>query len=97
MTEVGWRALGHPPAAPEAGPEGAAATDLSLLVDALVDAAASPGSPSSPVPGWSHSPASSSSPGSRTRPASQTPRASPAPVRRRTGRGARRCRRWCSG
>ncbi|GAT65074.1 cell division protein FtsK [Planomonospora sphaerica] len=50
VTEVGWRALGHPPAAPEAGPEGAAATDLSLLVDALVDAARVAGIPEQPSP-----------------------------------------------
>ncbi|GGL52882.1 FtsK/SpoIIIE domain-containing protein [Planomonospora parontospora] len=50
VTEVGWRALGHPPAAPEAGPEGSAATDLSLLVDALVDAARVAGIPEQPSP-----------------------------------------------
>ncbi|MGW0059508.1 FtsK/SpoIIIE domain-containing protein [Streptosporangium sandarakinum] len=50
VTEVGWRALGHPPAAPDAAAEGAAVTDLSVLADALADAARVAGVPRQPSP-----------------------------------------------
>lgn len=50
VTEVGWRALGRPPLAPEAAAEGAPVTDLSILADALADAARVAGVPDQPSP-----------------------------------------------
>ncbi|MFJ2031534.1 FtsK/SpoIIIE domain-containing protein [Streptosporangium sp. NPDC087985] len=50
VTEVGWQALGQPMLAPEVSAEGAPVTDLSLLADALVDAARVAGVPEQPSP-----------------------------------------------
>ncbi|GAA3116467.1 FtsK/SpoIIIE domain-containing protein [Planomonospora alba] len=50
VTEIGWRALGHPVAAPDSGAEGSPDTDLSLLVDALREAARIAGIPEQPSP-----------------------------------------------
>ncbi|WP_406318637.1 FtsK/SpoIIIE domain-containing protein [Streptosporangium sp. NBC_01639] len=50
VTEVGWRALGRSPLAPEAAAEGAPVTDLSILADALADAARVAGVPDQPSP-----------------------------------------------
>ncbi|SFI11161.1 DNA segregation ATPase FtsK/SpoIIIE, S-DNA-T family [Streptosporangium canum] len=50
VTEVGWQALGQPLSAPEAAVEGSPVTDLSILADALVDAARIAGVPRQPSP-----------------------------------------------
>ncbi|MFC4057951.1 FtsK/SpoIIIE domain-containing protein [Planomonospora corallina] len=50
VTEVGWRALGHPATAPGSGAEDSSVTDLSLLVDALGEAARVAGVPGQPSP-----------------------------------------------
>ncbi|MBG0827967.1 cell division protein FtsK [Planomonospora sp. ID67723] len=50
VTEIGWRDLGHPPAAPEGGMDGSPVTDLSLLADALTEAARVAGIPAQPSP-----------------------------------------------
>ncbi|MEV7012439.1 FtsK/SpoIIIE domain-containing protein [Streptosporangium sp. NPDC051022] len=50
VTDVGWRALGQPLAPPEALPENSAVTDMSVLVDALVEAARVTGIPRQPSP-----------------------------------------------
>ncbi|GAA3444243.1 FtsK/SpoIIIE domain-containing protein [Planomonospora venezuelensis] len=50
VTEVGWRALGHPVTAPEPGMDGSPVTDLSLLADALAEAARAAGIPAQPSP-----------------------------------------------
>ncbi|MFI7533311.1 FtsK/SpoIIIE domain-containing protein [Streptosporangium sp. NPDC049376] len=50
VTEVGWRALGQPLTPPETATENAAVTDLSVLVDALVEAARVTGVPRQPSP-----------------------------------------------
>nr|BFE86532.1 hypothetical protein GCM10020093_091330 [Planobispora longispora] len=51
VTEVGWQALGHPAPAPDTGAaDGSPVTDLSLVVDALADAARAAGVPEQPSP-----------------------------------------------
>lgn len=50
VTEVGWRALGRPPSPAETATEGAAVTDLSVLADALAEAARVAGVPRQPSP-----------------------------------------------
>ncbi|MGV9772265.1 FtsK/SpoIIIE domain-containing protein [Streptosporangium sp. NPDC003464] len=50
VTEVGWRALGQPLPAPGTAPEGSPVTDLSILADALADAARIAGVPRQPSP-----------------------------------------------
>ncbi|GHE33823.1 cell division protein FtsK [Streptosporangium violaceochromogenes] len=50
VTEVGWRALGRPPSTAETAPEGSAVTDLSVLADALAEAARVAGVPRQPSP-----------------------------------------------
>ncbi|WP_371780694.1 FtsK/SpoIIIE domain-containing protein [Streptosporangium subroseum] len=50
VTEVGWRALGRPLAAPDTALDGSPVTDLSVLTDALVDAARIAGIPEQPSP-----------------------------------------------
>ncbi|MFC7645047.1 FtsK/SpoIIIE domain-containing protein [Streptosporangium lutulentum] len=50
VTELGWRALGHPLSAPDPALDGSPVTDLSILTDALVDAARIAGIPEQPSP-----------------------------------------------
>ncbi|GLK08534.1 FtsK/SpoIIIE domain-containing protein [Streptosporangium carneum] len=50
VTEVDWRALGQPLSPPETVAENSAVTDLSLLADALVEAARVAGVPRQPSP-----------------------------------------------
>ncbi|GAA2888538.1 FtsK/SpoIIIE domain-containing protein [Streptosporangium fragile] len=50
VTEIGWRALGHPPAAPGGAAESGHVTDLSLLADALAEAARVAGIREQPSP-----------------------------------------------
>ncbi|GIH89620.1 FtsK/SpoIIIE domain-containing protein [Planobispora siamensis] len=50
VTELGWRDLGHPLTAQEAGMDGSPVTDLSLLADALAEAARTAGIARRPSP-----------------------------------------------
>jgi S-DNA-T family DNA segregation ATPase FtsK/SpoIIIE len=50
VAELGWPALGHPPAPPAGPSEGAAESDLSTLTDALIDAARLLKVPAQPTP-----------------------------------------------
>ncbi|WP_244893992.1 FtsK/SpoIIIE domain-containing protein [Planobispora rosea] len=51
VTEIGWQALGHPAPGPDTGTaDDSPVTDLSLVVDALADAARAAGIPRQPSP-----------------------------------------------